>query len=201
MRLGFGQIERAMQDIHAVDAEKMTAFRARLRYLQQRVDIGIPRGGVGRRANFTVGHALLFGLALELEQFGMTPEHVAEAIAALGTGPEMGTLREAVYEAASRAGLDRPAVLLWFAPEALRDATRNVARAQRLNIPDLALMTISWSEASQIPAGFLSTQDGFQRLAIVNLSALIHCLVEALGGDPAEYSHALIAWANDEEDE
>jgi hypothetical protein len=197
MKLGFGQIERALTEMHSVEASRAKGFRARLRYLQQKVDIGLPRGGGGRRANFTIGHAFLLALALELEQFGMSPERVAAVIGSLEVSDEEGTLRYALYEAADRVGTDRPAILLWFVPESLSDATRAADHKY-----DLSAATCSWCEAGALPENLFEQSSAVWRIAVINLSGLIQGLAEHLGcGEPTEYVDALMAWANDEEGE
>jgi len=190
MKLGFGEIERALQGLHEVAPSRGAAFRARLRYLQQKVDIGLPRGGTGRRANFTFGHAVLFALALDLEQFGMPPERIQLLFGTVGMDVEVTTLREAFYEVASRIGTDKGPTLLWFVPEALSDSTRDP-------IFDTSAHTVEWGEC--IPQNYLAAGSTRSRLAIINLSVLVSSLMEQLGGEPDAYVSALIAWANGEE--
>lgn len=191
MRLGFGQIEAALSEMHFVESSRSSAFRARLRYLQQRVNLGIPRGGTGRRPNFAVGHAFLFGLALELEQYGMTPETIAEMIEG-----NLTELREAVRTVASRHGSASEAVIIWFIPDALGSS---IADGR-----SIAAATFAWCNASGLAeqiAPWLLPAGPVARLAIVNLSALAGQIIDGLasGAEQAPFFAELAAWADERE--
>lgn len=186
LKLGFGQIERALWRLHNVLPERVSAFRARLRYLQ-RADYGIPRSGGGRKANFTIGHAVLFELGIELQQFGLTPTHVAELI---------NTYRDELM-----AGLQLVCktpgsedVLLFFYPTAL----------SFLEMPDgeegsLAVRILQHGSADgDLATRFLRGPEALHRAAFINLAMIVEGLISkfATQSEEAAYYAELSAWAS-----
>lgn len=182
MRYGFGQIEAALQKMQGVNQSKATAFRARLRYLQQKVDIGMPRAGGGRRANFEIQHAVLFAVAIELEQYGMTPEKIASAFNFQGMDKKMQKLRTAIANAAKNPGTGANAIILWFAPNSLSEATSDSQDG------DLATVTFNWTRMSEVERMALvrmslGSEPAFRRFAAFNLSAVVADVVALLAAD------------------
>lgn len=193
VKLGFGQIEGALRRMHRVDDSRHARFRARLRYLQQRVDIGIPRGGGGRRANFAPEHALRFALALELEQTGLSPEQIATAFSGpLGRARSLLDLRPAIAAAIERLGTRRPAIMLWFTPEALRETTRDASH------PNLAWASVTWADIEEISQDQFLASAASTRVSAINLCSLIAGLSANLGSD---FVAATAAWASEQEAE
>lgn len=74
MEFTFAQVEQALAQHHMIASERRSAFANRIKHLQKQ---GFPPGtntGRGRAASYQVQHLFLLGVALELAQFGYTPE-------------------------------------------------------------------------------------------------------------------------------
>lgn len=193
MKLGFGQIEAALRERHSVHDDWHSAFRARLRYLQ-RADYGIPRAGVGRKANFGVGHALLLDLGLELENFGLEPTDVADLI-----NDDRKELADAVWsvcaEPRTRKGRDEDR-LLFIYPSAL-----TFLMLPKGDKPEArrAYPILKHGLVSELTALFLADpHNALIRAAFLNLSFIVSELIEALAGegaDPEPFYSDLADWA------
>lgn len=73
MRLGYGQLQQLMMDVHGIPSSRSTAVSSRIRYMNR---MDFPRGlGVGRggRSYYDVERTLAMAVAFELLQFEMSP--------------------------------------------------------------------------------------------------------------------------------
>ena len=80
MKFTFAQVEKTLALTHNVDETRRSAFAARLKHLQK---MKFPPGvntGRGRAASYDVGHICLLGVALELNQLGLSPERAVGVI-------------------------------------------------------------------------------------------------------------------------
>ncbi len=136
---------------------------------------------------------MLFALAIELEQFGMSPERVASTVQALGLQVDKETIREAFYEAATRLGGDQAPVLVYFVPESLSDVTKGPGIAT-----DLAASTVGWTDTVG-PVGEVLADTQLTRIALINVSALAAELAAKLDLPSSQFRDELIAWANGED--
>jgi len=79
---GFAEVEAALAEIHGIAEEKRSAFSNRLKHLQR---LGFPPGvntGRGRAATYYAEHAFLLGVALQLNEFSISPERAIKIIEA-----------------------------------------------------------------------------------------------------------------------
>lgn len=80
MQLTFGQVEHVLAAGQNIREDRRSAFANRLKNYQKS---GFPEGintGRGKAATYQVGHVLLLGLALELNQLGLNPERAVAVI-------------------------------------------------------------------------------------------------------------------------
>lgn len=75
-----GQVEAAVAAAHGIREEALPAFKARLRHLRNLGVPMIPHVGSGSRVNYSEDHVRQLFLALEFEQFGMSPRLAARFV-------------------------------------------------------------------------------------------------------------------------
>lgn len=195
LKLGFGQIEKALRELHFVAKDRHESFRARLRYLQ-RASYGITRAGVGRKANFELGDALLFQLGLELQEFGFSPHRLALLInenqAGLRAAVRQVCERDApvLKTAAARGVTDVEPIILMIFPSALTEG-------------ELMSMAIRHGTPRDVDLAGALEKRGAPRWAVLNLSVIVSWLIAGLADgkavETAPYYSALMEWANQEE--
>lgn len=192
MKLGFGQIETALQHMHFVPKDGEVAFRARLRYLQ-RSSYGITRAGVGRKANFSIGDAFLFQLGLEFQELGFTPHRLALLI-----NENRVALRDAVLRICER---DAP-ILTTAAPHNVTSLEPIVLKMFPGLLGELMAMNVTVGTPTEIDLLGSVSRRGTPRWAILNLSVTVSWLIAGLAdGKPVEtapYYAALAEWAQQE---
>lgn len=75
-----GQMETAVTAAHGISEDGLPAFKARLRHLRNLGVPMIPSVGSGKRVDYSEGHVRQLFLALELEQFGLSPKLAARFV-------------------------------------------------------------------------------------------------------------------------
>jgi hypothetical protein len=180
----FGEVEHALQTMHDVAPDKVKAFRSRLRNFRRAgLDLGAG-AGPGPKPSISIGDAVRTALAVELGQFGNTPERCVEIV-----DSNIGQIRAAVLGSAQ----SKEHVLLYFYPLAWNELSNSAADGG-----DMSVSTFDWLPASK----FADEVAGFARvgrLAIINLSDMIDHLVAGLC--PAEKRAATLSdlrrWAEE----
>lgn len=80
MGYGFADVDVALAEMHGIANAKRSAFSNRLKHLQR---MGFPPGvntGRGRAAIYYAEHVFLLSVALQLSEFGFTPERAIRVI-------------------------------------------------------------------------------------------------------------------------
>ena len=192
MELTFAQVEKALALTNAVAETKRSAFAYRLKHLQK---LRFPPGvntGRGKAAAYDVGHLYLLGVALELNQLGLTPERTVNVI-----NQNTLTIAQAGLEAAREGppkGSYPAPMLLYFDPANLSDLmiqTHNEDRASRsFHFGSLgqAQKDLRWW-----------TKGGLSRVSFFSVSALLHHLAGYSPGreDRRQFYDALTTWCED----
>jgi hypothetical protein len=91
---GFADVEAALAQVHHIADPKRSAFANRLKHLQR---LGFPEGvntGRGRAATYLPEHVFLIAVALQLNEFGITPERAIKLIS-----NSMGRIADGVMQA------------------------------------------------------------------------------------------------------
>jgi len=163
----FAEVEQALALVHTIADGKRSAFANRLRHLQR---LGFPPGvntGRGTVASYGVGEVFLLGVALELMQLGLNPERAVQAITddyfAVAMGAGMAA-RDGTPQ-----GSFRNPVFYYLDPSALSDLMRPSRQGDRASssffYAGIGVITENLAE---------SAKQGFGRLALINISFLIH---------------------------
>jgi hypothetical protein len=192
VELSFSIVDRVLAAAHNIRRDRRSAFSNRLKNYQKN---GFPSGtntGRGRAATYTVGHLLQLGLALELNQLGLTPERAAAVI-----GSDMHAVAMALSHAAgqgpSEEGFQLP-FFLYFDPAALSDLMdewgedRAVGSFDYAGLGQLKVNLDNWGAA------------GVSRISLVNVSAMLWDLANGLAFQfenvsPADVYDQVQAWA------
>lgn len=171
VELGREQLQWLMMRLHDVPAEKRIAMMGRLKHLQR---LGWPRRanpGKGSRVKYDAEQVLSVALALELIQMGSTPERVVDDLH-LNTA----VCWRANYAAAKAHKAGGAPILLVMNPWSLTFALdpdrsgRSYMPMLYFELSEMDRFLSAWAEASS------------RRMGIVNLSALISKIDEALVG-------------------
>lgn len=191
MELTFAQVDGALARIHSIRPDKRAAFTARLQHLQK---MRFPAGtntGRGRRATYGVSHVLLLSLAIELGQFGLTPERSKGLIEA-----NERIVRAAFALAVEAQDADREAngpAVISFDPNVLQSLVSPVE-------DDLWLRgSFNWGRLSEATQYFADrARSGMSRLAIFSVSDLLLDLADQLAatdGERTAFFDAVAEWA------
>lgn len=162
MEFSFAQVEHTLALTHQIRHESRSAFAHRLKHLQR---LGFPAGintGRGRAATYSVGHLFQWALALELFQFGLTPERAVNVLQ-----QNMDTVLKATFIAVSwrESGLDEGPMCLWFDPTVLLPMMEQEEEDQASN----SFFFGGWAIVKETFGGLWDTQ----RIALINLSKLL----------------------------
>lgn len=196
MEFNFGEVERTLALAYNIADDKRTAFAARLKHLQKR---GFPPGintGRGRAAVYNVGHLVLLGVALELNQLGLTPERAIKAI-----GEDLHAVAMAVHMAARsdepRNGSFEFPMFLYCDPAVLGELTNDDAGGYA----DWASATFFYAGIGQALESFQDWfKAGVRRMAFFSVSALLWELASHVpkDGDQTirDFYKEVLAWAD-----
>jgi hypothetical protein len=192
MELTFAQVEKALALTHNIADGRRSAFSSRLKHLQK---LKFPPGintGRGRAATYSVGHLFLLGVALELNQLGLSPERAADVITRnLRQVAEGGLI--AARHGPPKGSFPTP-VLLYFDPANLSDLMHSV------HAEDRASRSFHFGELRQAAKEFSGwMRGGLHRMSFFSLSALLHNLAGYSRGDrPREdFYRGLLAWCQE----
>lgn len=89
-----GQVEAAVAAAHGIREEGLPAFKARLRHLRNLGVPMIPHVGSGSRVNYSEDNVRQLFLALEFEQFGMSPRLAARFVREIWSSPFLRHIKE-----------------------------------------------------------------------------------------------------------
>lgn len=176
MQFSFGQVEQTLAQAYNIADDKRTAFASRLKHLQKR---GFPPGintGRGRAAAYNVGHLVLLGVALELNELGLTPERAIRAIS-----EDLHAVAMAVHMAARsdepRDGSFEFPMFLYCDPAVLDELTNDAAQGQA-----------DWASATFFYAGIGQAMETFQEWFRAGVRRMAFFSVSALLWELAKYS-------------
>jgi hypothetical protein len=170
LELSFGQIERVLAATENIRHDRRSAFANRLKNYQK---ASFPEGintGRGRAARYGIGHVLQLGLALELNQLGLTPERAAAVI-----NSDMHSVAMTFSAAASetRHSLRRP-WFLYLDPAGLSDLMEE-------GDEDRSVGSFFYAGFGQFKESFDSwgRSGKLRRLSILNVTDLLHDVATA----------------------
>lgn len=143
MPYGFAEIEAGLAIIHDIASEKRTAFVGRLKYLQKQGFLPNANTGRGKAASYQAEDAMLLGLALQLCEFGLSPDKAVNVIKR-----SMGYIAEGVLQATVPNPYEARSRLLCFSP------TSNLEELHASQESDYGLHFLfldDWLEGMRIP--------------------------------------------------
>jgi hypothetical protein len=190
MRLSFAHVEQVLALAHEIRDDKRAAFAARLKHLQR---LGFPPGvntGRGVAATYDIGHLFLLGLALELNQLGLTPERAADV---LMNNPEAVLSALSIASAWRREGTEAGPMLLYFDPAVMSPLMRPPEEE------DQASASFFYGGWAVVRENIDSKPWHTRRIALVNVSDVVFELIARLVvnlklGDEGEWLDNLDAW-------
>lgn len=111
MGYGFSEIEAVLALLHDIASEKRSAFVGRLKYLQKQGFLPNANTGRGKAASYQAEDAMLLGLALQLCEFGLSPDKAVNVIKR-----SFGYIAEGVLQATAPNPYEAKSPLLCFPP-------------------------------------------------------------------------------------
>jgi hypothetical protein len=186
----FAHVERALSQMHDIRDDRAAAFQARLKHYQKR---GFPPGintGRGKAASYSIDHVLKLALAVEFNEMGLSPERAADLCT-----ENLDRIQSAVSLATYSWMQDsRLPMFLYFDPSGLADL--------KAAAWDDADRTFHYAGLGQLKEDMQYWhKNAVQRIAIVNLTAMLIYLVAYLHGSTSyseqEIVDAIATWAGD----
>jgi len=176
--MNYGILEGALAELIGVTPNGRQRFRARLKQFQR---MGFPPGiNVGRhaKASYSADNLFQMAVALELLQAGLSPERATKSV--LSFWPELKRALLAANNSADPVGVA-------FLPKDIGGLTSGNTGVEGDRIAwstqglvSFRVASSSWSDEDRDDAKNLLSQP---RAIIVNLSAIVESLTEALKGD------------------
>jgi len=179
---GFSEVEAAIAVLHDVPAERRSAFSHRLKHLQR---LGFPKGintGRGKAATYLPEHVFQMAVAVELLQFGFTPDPAARTVTA-----NLDYLALGVVQHDLNRGRER--IICGFRAEGLFDrSSQETAIISRLECEPTSRTIAPLGE-------WFNETEEVNRVALFSLSSLIAKLDKSLPSEPGRFEEQLKAWA------
>lgn len=180
----FSDLLNAFAELHCVADNKRPAFIARLQHMQKMKFPPGTNAGRGRAAKYRAEHALLVAIALELNQFGLTPDKATKIIYR-----SLGFLCEGILETLDPTPIHLASEIVCFVPP------RNLDDLSAGAVTDFGLTCQSFAEWLKNSKEEIDPQKNLGRTwrtSFFSFSSLLYVLPELIRRDDPQ--HAIEFW-------